>query len=113
MNDAGFPVARVLEGIDAAAARPRPVKVNMVVKRGVNESGVLPMARHFRERGHVLRFIEYMDVGAPTAGASTRSCPPAEIVRIIDDRWPLQPLARITRARARGTGTETARARSG
>jgi GTP 3',8-cyclase len=64
MNDAGFPVARVLDGIDAAAdAGLAPVKVNMVVKRGVNDDQVLPMARRFHGTGHVLRFIEYMDVG--------------------------------------------------
>src|SRR3954470_602968 len=64
MNDVDFPVARVLEGIDAAAAAGlAPIKINMVVKRGVNEHEVLPMARHFRNSGHILRFIEYMDVG--------------------------------------------------
>ncbi|MGE0559641.1 MAG: GTP 3',8-cyclase MoaA, partial [Burkholderiales bacterium] len=65
MNDVDFPVAKVIEGIDAAAAAGfAPVKVNMVVKRGLNEHSILPMARFFRERGHILRFIEYMDVGA-------------------------------------------------
>ena len=64
MNDVDFPVARVLAGIDAAAAAGlAPVKINMVVKRGENEAGILPMARFFRGTGHVLRFIEYMDVG--------------------------------------------------
>ena len=63
MNDADFPVRRVLEGIDAAADAGLPVKVNMVVKRGANEDSIVPMARAFRERGHILRFIEYMDVG--------------------------------------------------
>ena len=64
MNDVGFPVSTVLEGIDAAeAAGLRPIKVNMVVRRGLNEQDVVPMARYFRERGHILRFIEYMDVG--------------------------------------------------
>ena len=65
MNDVDFPVARVLEGIDAAAAAGlAPIKINMVVKRGVNEHDILPMARYFRGSGHILRFIEYMDVGA-------------------------------------------------
>ena len=64
MNDVDFPVARVLEGIDAAAAAGLPVKVNAVVKRGVNDDGVVEMARRFRGTGHSLRFIEYMDVGA-------------------------------------------------
>lgn len=64
MNDAGFPVAQVLEGIEAAAwAGLRPVKVNMVVKRGVNSHCILDIARHFRGTRHILRFIEYMDVG--------------------------------------------------
>jgi cyclic pyranopterin phosphate synthase len=64
MNDVDFPVARVLTGIDAAArAGLSPVKVNMVVKRGVNEHEILPMARRFKGSGHILRFIEYMDVG--------------------------------------------------
>ena len=65
MNDVGFPVADVLEGIDAARhAGLHPVKVNMVVKRGTNEHEILPMAKHFRGTGVILRFIEYMDVGA-------------------------------------------------
>jgi cyclic pyranopterin phosphate synthase len=64
MNDVDFPVSRVLDGIEAAAAAGLPVKVNAVVKRGLNEGGILEMARYFRERGHTLRFIEYMDVGA-------------------------------------------------
>jgi cyclic pyranopterin phosphate synthase len=65
MNDADFPVAKVLAGIDAAdAAGLAPVKINMVVKRGVNEHSILPMARRFKGSGHVLRFIEFMDVGA-------------------------------------------------
>ncbi|MGH2468400.1 MAG: GTP 3',8-cyclase MoaA, partial [Candidatus Limnocylindrales bacterium] len=64
MNDADFPVVRVLEGIDAAErAGLAPIKVNMVVRRGLNEASVLPMARFFRDRGAILRFIEYMDVG--------------------------------------------------
>ena len=63
MNDVDFPVARVLEGIEAAADVGLPVKVNAVVKRGVNDAGIVDMARHFRGTGHTLRFIEYMDVG--------------------------------------------------
>ncbi|MCC6193397.1 MAG: radical SAM protein, partial [Burkholderiales bacterium] len=64
MNDVDFPVARVLEGIDAAAAAGlAPLKINMVVKRGMNEGSIVPLARHFRGSGHVVRFIEYMDVG--------------------------------------------------
>src|SRR5437773_6643073 len=63
MNDVDFPVARVIEGIDAAAAAGLPVKVNVVVKRGLNDDDILDLARHFRETPHILRFIEYMDVG--------------------------------------------------
>jgi cyclic pyranopterin phosphate synthase len=65
MNDVDFPVEKVLEGIDAAAdAGLAPVKINMVVKRGMNEDSIVPMARRFRGTGHIVRFIEYMDVGA-------------------------------------------------
>ena len=65
MNDVDFPVQKVLEGIEeAAAVGLLPVKVNMVVKRGANDHDVLPMARYFKDKGHILRFIEFMDVGA-------------------------------------------------
>jgi GTP 3',8-cyclase len=91
MNDVGFPVARVLEGIDAAAAVGLPVKVNMVVKRGVNEGSVLPMAHYFRGSGHILRFIEYMDVGTTNGWRLDEVVPAAEIIRVIDGEWPLEP----------------------
>ena len=80
MNDVDFPVTRVLEGIDAAAAAGLPVKVNAVVKRGVNDGGVVEMARHFRGTGHSLRFIEYMDVGATNGWRLDDVVPAAEIV---------------------------------
>lgn len=93
MNDVGFPVARVLEGIDAAViAGLCPVKVNMVVKRGVNDQSVLDMAAHFRGTGHVLRFIEYMDVGTTNGWRLADVVPASEIVRTIEDRWPLEPI---------------------
>ena len=93
MNDVGFPVARVLEGIEAAAAAGlQPVKVNMVVKRGVNDDSVLSMAEHFRGTGHILRFIEYMDVGTTNGWQLRDVVPAAEIVRRIDAAWPLDPL---------------------
>ena len=93
MNDVGFPVARVLEGIEAAAqAALTPVKVNMVVKRGVNDHGVLDMADHFRGTGHVLRLIEYMDVGTTNGWRLEDVVPAAEIVRSIDAVWPLEPV---------------------
>jgi GTP 3',8-cyclase len=91
MNDVDFPVQRVLEGIDAAAAAGLPVKVNMVVKRGVNEDSVLPMARAFRERGHILRFIEYMDVGHSNGWRLDDVVPAAEIVAAVDAELPLEP----------------------
>ncbi len=94
LNDAGFPVARVLEAIAAAAgAGLAPVKVNMVVRRGVNEQSALPMAAHFRHSGHVLRFIEYMDVGTTNGWRLDEVVPAAEIVSLIGGRWPLEPVA--------------------
>jgi cyclic pyranopterin phosphate synthase len=92
MNDVDFPVARVLKGIDAAAYAGLPVKVNMVVKRGVNEDSVLPMARFFRERGHTLRFIEYMDVGHSNGWRLDDVVPAAEIVATISAELPLDPV---------------------
>ena len=93
INDVGFPVARVLAGIDAAAqAGLAPVKVNMVVKRGVNDHHLLPMADHFRRSAHILRFIEYMDVGSSNNWTLDDVFPAAEILRAIDASWPLHPL---------------------
>ena len=92
MNDVDFPVTRVLEGIDAAAAAGLPVKVNAVVKRGVNDGGVVEMARHFRGTGHSLRFIEYMDVGATNGWRLDDVVPAAEIVERIGAVFPLEPV---------------------
>ncbi len=93
MNDVGYPVARVLAGIDAAAdAGLAPVKVNMVVKRGVNDDCLLPVADYFRRRGHILRFIEYMDVGSTNHWTLDEVVPAAEILSTIDASWPLEPL---------------------
>jgi len=91
MNDVGFPVAAVLDGIDAAAAAGLPVKVNMVVQRGVNEDQILPMARFFRERGHTLRMIEFMDVGTTNGWRLDQVVPASEIVARIDAQMPLAP----------------------
>jgi cyclic pyranopterin phosphate synthase len=92
MNDADFPVAEVLNGIDAAAAAGlAPIKINMVVKRGVNEESVLPMARYFKGSGHIVRFIEFMDVGHTNGWRMDDVVPSAEIVRMIGDRMPLEP----------------------
>jgi len=92
MNDVDFPVARVLAGIEAAAAAGLgPIKINMVVKRGMNEESVLPMARYFRERGHILRFIEYMDVGHTNGWRMDDVVTAREIVSLIDADMPLEP----------------------
>ena len=93
MNDVDFPVSRVLEGIDAAAAAGlAPVKVNMVVKRGVNDQDVLTMARHFHGTGHILRFIEYMDVGHTNGWRMDDVVPSAEIVAAVDGELPVEPI---------------------
>jgi len=93
MNDVDFPVERVLAGIEAAAAAGlAPVKVNMVVRRGLNEDSVLPMARYFRETGHTLRFVEYMDVGHTNGWRLDDVVPAAELVAAIDAELPLEPV---------------------
>src|SRR5688572_26169551 len=91
MNDANFAVARVLEGIDAAAAAGLgPVKINMVVKRGVNDRGIVQMAERWRGTGHVIRFIEFMDVGSTNGWRMDDVVPSAEIIERISQRWPLE-----------------------
>jgi cyclic pyranopterin phosphate synthase len=98
MNDADFPVAKVIEGIEAAAdAGFAPIKINMVVKRGVNDDGVLPMAERWRgtqgrSSPHILRFIEYMDVGSTNGWRMDDVVPSAEVIARISRRWPLQPI---------------------
>jgi GTP 3',8-cyclase len=93
MNDVGFPVERVLEGIHAAAtAGLAPVKVNMVVKRAVNEDSIVSMAGHFRGTGHTLRFIEYMDVGHTNGWRLDDVVPAAEIITRVHAVWPLEPV---------------------
>jgi cyclic pyranopterin phosphate synthase len=92
MNDVDFGVDRVLAGIDAAAAAGLPVKVNTVVKRGVNDDSILGLARHFKGSGHTLRFIEYMDVGATNGWRLDDVVPAAEIVAAIDAELPLEPV---------------------
>jgi len=92
MNDVDFPVERVLEGIEAAEeAGLSPVKVNMVVKRGVNDHTVLQMARYFRERGQILRFIEFMDVGNANGWRLDDVVPAGEIIALINAEMPLEP----------------------
>jgi GTP 3',8-cyclase len=93
MNDVDFPVADVLHGIEAARdAGLGPVKINMVVKRGTNDHEILPMARHFKGTGIVLRFIEYMDVGATNGWRMDEVMPSAEVVRRISEELPLVQL---------------------
>ena len=92
MNDVDFPVARVLAGIDAAAEAGLPVKVNVVVKRGLNEGSVVDIARRFRGTGHAVRFIEFMDVGATNGWRLDDVVPAAEIVAAIGAEFPLEPV---------------------
>jgi cyclic pyranopterin phosphate synthase len=92
MNDVDFPVERVLEGIDAAAALGLPVKVNAVVKRGVNDQGIVDLAARFRGTGHTVRFIEFMDVGATNGWRLDDVVPAADIVAAVDAAFPLEPV---------------------
>jgi cyclic pyranopterin phosphate synthase len=92
LNDADVSVDRVLAGIEAATDAGLPVKVNCVVKRGVNDGEIVPLARHFHGTGHTLRFIEYMDVGNTNGWRLDDVVPAAEIVAAIDAALPLEPV---------------------
>jgi cyclic pyranopterin phosphate synthase len=92
MNDVDLAVAEVLQGIDAAAAAGLPVKINCVVKRGTNDNQILPLARYFRHSGHILRFIEYMDVGNSNSWRMGEVLPSAEVIALIDKEFPLQAI---------------------
>src|SRR5947199_6908944 len=92
LNDVDFSVDRVLDGIDAAAAAGLPVKVNAVVKRGVNDDQIVPLAAFFRERGHTLRFIEYMDVGNTNGWRLDDVVPAREIVALLDESFGIEPV---------------------
>ena len=93
MNDADFPVAKVLAGIEAAhAAGLAPIKINMVTKRGVNESSIVPMARYFKGTGMTLRFIEFMDVGSTNGWRLDDVVPARDIVAMIDREMPIEPV---------------------
>jgi cyclic pyranopterin phosphate synthase len=92
LNGLGFSVTRVLRGIDAAAALGFPIKINCVVQRGVNDEELPVLAEYFRERGHTLRFIEFMDVGNTNHWAAERVVPAKEIVARLHARWPLEPV---------------------
>src|ERR671935_2245225 len=93
MNDADFPVAKVIEAIDVAAAEGlTPLKINAVVKRGVNDHDIVRMAERWRGTGHIVRFIEYMDVGSTNGWRMDDVVPSAEVVQRISARWPLEPV---------------------
>lgn len=93
MNDVDFPVTRVLGGIEAAAAAGLgPLKINMVLKRGINEQSILPMARYFHGSDHIVRFIEYMDVGTSNGWQLDDVVPAREVVATIDAEMPLEPV---------------------
>lgn len=93
MNDVDFPVKEVLDGIEAAhKAGLGPIKVNMVVKRGTNDQQIVPMAQHFKGTGVVLRFIEYMDVGATNGWRMDDVLPSADVIRRLQQELPLTPL---------------------
>jgi cyclic pyranopterin phosphate synthase len=92
MNDMDVPVQRVLDGIDAAAAAGLPVKVNAVIKRGLNDDGIVDLARRFRGSGHVLRFIEFMDVGHTNGWRLDDVVPAKEILAMVAEEFPLEPV---------------------
>lgn len=93
MNDVEFPVAKVLDGIDAAqAAGLSPIKINAVVKRSENIDSILPLARRFKGSGHIVRFIEFMDVGATNSWKMDEVVPSSEVIQLIDREMPLEPI---------------------
>jgi GTP 3',8-cyclase len=97
LNDVDFSVERVLDGIDAASAAGLPVKVNAVIKRGVNDDQIVPLAGFFRERGHTLRFIEYMDVGHTNGWRLDDVVPAKEIVALLDEAFGVEPAEALYR----------------
>jgi cyclic pyranopterin phosphate synthase len=92
LNGLGFSVDRVLKGIDAAAALGLPIKINCVIQRGVNDSELPALCGYFRERGHALRFIEFMDVGNTNHWTERRVLPAREIVERVNAHWPIEPI---------------------
>jgi cyclic pyranopterin phosphate synthase len=93
MNDVGFPVSAVLEGVAAAAeAGLGPIKINAVVQRGVNDHSVVEMADHFRGTGHIVRFIEYMDVGTTNGWRLDDVVPAEEMISAINEVFPLEAI---------------------
>ncbi len=93
MNDVDYPATRVLEWIEAASAAGfNPIKINMVVKKGVNEDSILPMARYFHGSGHIVRFIEFMDVGTTNGWRMDEVVPAADIIARINRELPIEPV---------------------
>jgi cyclic pyranopterin phosphate synthase len=93
MNDVGFPVVTVLEAIEAAAAVGLgPIKINAVIQRGVNEHAVLDMAEYFKLTGHIVRFIEYMDVGTMNHWRPEDTVSSRELLERFSEKWPLRPV---------------------
>ena len=93
MNGRGFTTSKVLEGIEAAnRVGLRPIKINAVVQRGVNDHTIVDLARYFKERGHIVRFIEYMDVGTRNGWRLDEVVSAEEIVAMIDAEMPLEPI---------------------
>jgi cyclic pyranopterin phosphate synthase len=92
INGRGVSVSKVLEGIEAAKQAGLGVKINMVVQRGVNEKDILPMARYFKENGHILRFIEFMDVGNTNQWEKKDVMTKAEIIDVINEHMPVEPI---------------------
>lgn len=92
MNGVGYKVQPVLDGIEAAANEGLPVKINMVVKKGINEHDILPMSEYFRKKGHNLRFIEYMDVGNSNGWKLDQVVPSKQIMELIDSQTPLEAM---------------------
>ena len=94
MNDVGFPVGKVLNGIaNAERAGLAPIKINMVVQRGVNDHDIINMANHFRGTDHIVRFIEYMDVGNSNGWRLDQVMPSKEVATLIDAHWPIEPVS--------------------
>ena len=93
INGRGVSVSKVLEGIEAAKQAGLGVKINMVVQKGVNEKDILPMARYFKEKGHILRFIEFMDVGNTNQWEKKDVMTKAEIIDLINKHMPVEPIA--------------------
>ncbi|MBU8787663.1 MULTISPECIES: GTP 3',8-cyclase MoaA [Bacillus] len=92
INGRGIPVSKVLDGIEAAKQAGLGIKINMVVQKGVNEKDILPMARYFKEKGHILRFIEFMDVGNSNEWKLNAVVTKADIISLLNEEMPIEPV---------------------